>query len=47
MDFLPDGKGGYVVNEIEDSAGARMLYKTSDIDVADVFAEYVAGVLTK
>lgn len=47
VDFLPDGKGGYVVNEIEDSAGARMLYKTSDIDVADVFAEYVASVLTK
>lgn len=47
VDFLPDGKGGYVVGEIEDSAGARMLYQTSNIDVADVFADYAASVLIK
>lgn len=34
VDFLPDGKGGWYLNEIEDCAGARMLYKTSDIDIA-------------
>ena len=33
VDFLPTQKG-WVLNEIEDAAGARMLYKSSDIDFA-------------
>ena len=41
VDFLPDGNGGWVLNEIEDSAGARMLYATSDIDIAKLYIEYI------
>lgn len=41
VDFLPDGNGGWILNEIEDSAGARMLYATSDIDIAKLYIEYI------
>ncbi len=41
VDFLPDGNGGWVLNEMEDSAGARMLYATSDMDIAKVYIEYI------
>ena len=41
VDFLPDGNGGWVLNEIEDSAGARMLYATSNIDIAKLYIEYI------
>ncbi len=34
IDFLPT-KRGWVLNEIEDAAGARMLYNCSDIDIAE------------
>lgn len=44
VDFLPDGEK-WVVNEIEDSAGARMLYQCTDIDIADVFISYLVGSL--
>jgi glutathione synthase/RimK-type ligase-like ATP-grasp enzyme len=44
VDFLPDGEK-WVVNEIEDSAGARMLYQCTDIDIADVFVSYLVGSL--
>lgn len=40
IDFLPH-QNGYVVNEIEDAAGTRMLYRCSNIDMAKVFMEYV------
>lgn len=40
IDFLPT-KNGWVVNELEDSAGARMLYSLSDIDIADLMIEHV------
>lgn len=40
VDFLPH-KGGWVLNEIEDSAGARMLYACSDVDVVKVYAEHI------
>ena len=40
IDFLPY-KGGWVLNELEDSAGARMLYATTDIDVVKVYVEYI------
>ena len=41
IDFLPT-KSGWVLNEIEDSAGARMLYACSDIDIVRLYAEYIA-----
>ncbi len=40
IDFLPT-KNGWVVNELEDSAGARMLYALSDIDIADLMIDHV------
>ena len=33
--------GGWVVNEIEDAAGARMLYARTDLDIADAFVAYI------
>ena len=41
VDFLPDGAGGWVVNEIEDCAGARMLYQTSDVDITALMIEQI------
>ena len=41
VDFLPDGAGGWVLNEIEDAAGARMLYQTSSVDIAALFMRHV------
>lgn len=41
VDFLPDGAGGWVLNEIEDTAGARMLYQTSSVDIAALFMRHV------
>lgn len=34
-------KNKLVLNEIEDAAGARMLYEASDIDIAQMLAQYV------
>ena len=34
-------KGGWIVNEIEDAAGARMLYARTDIDIAECFVTYI------
>lgn len=34
--------GQAVLNEIEDAAGARMLYENTDIDIARMFVEYIA-----
>ncbi len=39
-DFLPHD-GGWVLNELEDPVGARMLYSLSDIDVAKTLIEYI------
>ena len=33
--------GGPVPNEIEDAAGARMLYANTDVDIADLFVRYI------
>ena len=40
IDFLPY-QDGIVLNEIEDAAGTRMLYRCSDIDMAKVFIQYI------
>ena len=44
IDFLPSGNG-WVLNEIEDAAGARMLYGCSDIDIAKAMIQHVKSVL--
>ena len=40
VDFLMVD-GHYLVNEIEDPVGSRMLYKTSQIDIACLFVSYI------
>lgn len=40
VDFLPNGNG-YVLNEIEDAAGARMLYETTDVDIVELFIDHI------
>ena len=40
VDFLIDGSNIYL-NEIEDPVGARMLYKTSNIDVINLFIKEI------
>ncbi|MBQ8684754.1 MAG: ATP-grasp domain-containing protein [Clostridia bacterium] len=40
VDFLPHG-GGWVLNELEDAAGARMLYACSDIDIVKLYARHI------
>ena len=40
IDFLPT-EHGWVVNELEDAAGARMLYSVSDIDIAERMVEQI------
>ncbi len=40
IDFLPT-KEGWVLNEIEDSAGARMLYECTDVGIAELFIKHV------
>ena len=41
MDFIRHG-GEWVLNEIEDVVGSRMLYKSAGLDVAKAYIEYVA-----
>ena len=41
VDFIRDG-GRWVLNEIEDIVGSRMLYKTTDLDVASLYIKHVA-----
>lgn len=33
--------GSWVLNEIEDAAGARMLYANTDVDIAGLFVRYI------
>lgn len=40
IDFLIND-GRYLVNEIEDPVGSRMLYKTSQIDIVNLFVSYI------
>ncbi|MCD8509080.1 MAG: hypothetical protein LRY73_03810 [Bacillus sp. (in: Bacteria)] len=41
IDFIFDENGQLLFNEMEDAVGCRSLYMNSDIDIADVFMEYV------
>ncbi len=40
IDFIRHG-GSWVLNEIEDVVGTRMLYSLTDIDAADEYIEYI------
>ena len=44
VDFLIDGSNIYL-NEIEDPVGARMLYKTSNIDIINLFIKEIKSQL--
>ena len=44
VDFLIDGSNIYL-NEIEDPVGARMLYKTSNIDIINLFIKEIKNQL--
>ena len=46
IDFLPTEEG-WVLNEIEDSAGARMLYQCTDVDIAALFIRHVYKQLSR
>jgi len=46
VDFLWH-EGQWLFNEIEDVAGARMLYERTDLDIADLFLEYIKEVLNR
>ena len=37
IDFIVDENGKWIFNEIEDVVGSRMLYKTSNIDIVDMY----------
>ena len=46
IDFVFDG-GQPVFNEIEDTVGARMVYSVTDIDILDLYCDYIKKVLDK
>lgn len=41
IDFLCNEKGEFVLNEIEDCVGSRMLYQVSDIQVVPLYFDYL------
>ena len=45
VDFIMDN-GEWVLNEIEDPVGSRMLYHSTGIDIAKVVMRYVAQVMS-
>lgn len=44
VDFIRDG-GRWVLNEIEDVVGTRMLYKCTSVDAAEEYIDYIAAEL--
>jgi RimK family alpha-L-glutamate ligase len=40
VDFIKD-HGKWIVNEVEDAAGARMLYSLTDLDVAEMYISHI------
>ena len=46
VDFIRHG-GRWILNEIEDVVGTRMLYATGDLDVASLFMRHVRSNLNK
>ncbi len=47
IDFLFDGGGKLVFNEIEDSVGCRMLYKIGEVDLVKLYIFHIVNSLTK
>jgi gamma-F420-2:alpha-L-glutamate ligase len=47
IDFLLDADGQFLFNEMEDAVGSRTLSLCTDIDIADLFLDHVAGTLKK
>ncbi len=45
VDFLPDGQGGWLFNEIEDAVGSRALYEIGGFDVVRLFLAHVRATL--
>ena len=45
VDFIRHG-GKWILNEIEDVVGTRMLYSLTDVDAAKIYVEYVIKKLT-
>ena len=43
IDFILDKNDRWILNEIEDMAGARMLYQISDMDIAEDLVCYLSG----
>ncbi len=43
VDFIKD-KGRWIINEIEDAAGARMLYSLGVCDIAGLFMDYISEI---
>lgn len=46
IDFISH-RGEWVLNEMEDVVGSRMLYKTTGLDVAKAYIEYVKNTIEK
>lgn len=46
VDLLRHPDGGYVIGEIEDAVGCRMLYELTDTDAAKAHIRTVAGILS-
>ena len=46
VDFLKVN-GGWLINEIEDPVGSRMLYETSDIDAIGLFIKHIKEKMSK
>ena len=40
VDFIKD-HGKWIVNEVEDAAGARMLYSLTDLDIAEMYMSHI------
>ena len=44
IDFLLD-QNNFVFNEIEDVVGSKMLYATTNVNVAQIFANYISSII--
>lgn len=43
VDFIFDGEGNFLFNEVEDAVGARSLYRLGRYDVAGLYLEHIAS----
>ncbi|NLU52002.1 MAG: ATP-grasp domain-containing protein [Clostridiaceae bacterium] len=47
IDFIFDEKGHFLFNEIEDVAGCRTLYMTSNVDIVKLYLEHIYDVFKR